>query len=131
MVTASEWAALIGFIAPLIVSFLNQEHWSSQVKQIVAIVVAALLGVLTVYLTGVPVNWHSIGTSVAVVYAVSQGIYALIWKPSGVAPAIESATSAPVKVDNTGVTVVDPATDDALALEMQAKGQLVPPTDTP
>lgn len=89
----ASWAALIGAMLPLLIAVVNRPQWTAQMKQIIGIAVAAIGGIGTVLASGNfdAQNW--LVTLVAVIGA-SQAAYALIWKPTKVAPKIEQATSA-------------------------------------
>jgi hypothetical protein len=88
----ASWAALIGAVLPILIAIVQQPRWSSQVRQVIAVGVAALGGVGTVLASGNfdAQNW--LVTLVAVIGA-AQASYALIFKPSGVAAKIEEKTS--------------------------------------
>ncbi|WP_030372352.1 hypothetical protein [Streptomyces rimosus] len=86
----------IGGLLPLLTAIVQRPHWSVGTKKIVAVVMAVVTGVITVISSGgldqFQHGWLTFGTVGAVV-AASQAAYDLIWKPSSLAPAIESATS--------------------------------------
>ncbi|WP_445520378.1 hypothetical protein [Streptomyces sp. NEAU-174] len=88
--------AQVGALLPLITALVQRPAWSAEVKKMVAVVLALVAGVITVATSG---GWEQFqhGTmtfaTITAVLAASQSTYDLIWKPSKVAPAIESATS--------------------------------------
>lgn len=88
--------AQVGAFLPLITAIVQRPSWSTEVKKIVAVVLALVAGVVTVATAG---GWeqfqHGTLTFAAImsVLAASQATYDLVWKPSKVAPAIESVTS--------------------------------------
>ncbi|WP_404949129.1 hypothetical protein HFP70_35695 [Streptomyces sp. ARC14] len=86
----------VGGLLPLVTAIVQRPHWSVQTKQLVAVVVALVAGVATVVSSGglaqFENGWLSIGT-IGAVLAASQAAYDLIWKPTSLAPAIESATT--------------------------------------
>lgn len=100
--TVATGSAVGGFL-PLLTAVVQRPHWSAQAKQLVAVAVALVAGVVTVISSGglsqFQDGWLSAGTLGAVV-AASQAAYDLIWKPSSLAPAIESATT-PTKASAT------------------------------
>lgn len=88
--------AQVGAVLPLLTATVQRPAWSTEVKKVVAVVLALIAGVATVAASG---GWGqfqhgalTLATLTAVLGA-SQTTYDLIWKPSKVAPAIESATS--------------------------------------
>ncbi|WP_031102290.1 hypothetical protein [Streptomyces sp. NRRL S-146] len=88
--------AQVGALLPLLTAIVQRPAWSTEVKKVVAVILALVAGVATVAVDG---GWEQFqhGTltfaTIAAVLAASQATYDLIWKPSKVAPAIESATS--------------------------------------
>lgn len=85
-------AALVGAFLPLLTAVVNNPRWTSQQRQIISALISLVVGVVVVVASGNfdPQNW--IVTLVAVVGA-AQAAYAFLWKPTKVAPAIETATS--------------------------------------
>ncbi|MEU7228945.1 hypothetical protein [Streptomyces chrestomyceticus] len=86
----------VGGLLPLLTAIVQRPHWSAGIKQIVAVAMALIAGVTTVISSGgldlLQHGWLTFGTIGAVI-AASQAAYDLIWKPSSLAPAIESATT--------------------------------------
>jgi hypothetical protein len=86
----------VGGLMPLVTAVVQRPEWSVRAKKTVAVVMALVAGVVTVAADGGLEQFqHGVPTlaTIAAVLAVSQSAHDLIWKPSGVAPAIESATS--------------------------------------
>ncbi|MFP3990979.1 hypothetical protein U9R90_26635 [Streptomyces sp. E11-3] len=88
--------AQVGAFLPLLTAIVQRPAWSADVKKVVAVALALVAGVVTVAASG-GVDQFQHGTltfaTLAAVLAASQSTYDLIWKPSKVAPAIESVTS--------------------------------------
>ncbi|MFI1201599.1 hypothetical protein ACH4VR_19470 [Streptomyces sp. NPDC020883] len=88
--------AQVGAFLPLITAIVQRPAWSRELKRVVAVVLALIAGVATVAVDG---GWEQFqhGTltfaTIAAVLTASQATYDLIWQPSKIAPAIESATS--------------------------------------
>ncbi|MGG7574076.1 hypothetical protein [Streptomyces sirii] len=88
--------AQVGALLPLLTAIVQRPAWSTEVKKVVAVVLALVAGVVTVAASG---GWEQFqhGTltfaTLTAVLAASQSTYDLVWKPSKVAPAIESVTS--------------------------------------
>ncbi|MGW0562965.1 hypothetical protein ACWDZ4_20655 [Streptomyces sp. NPDC003016] len=81
---------------PLLTAVLQRPQWSVRAKKIVAVVTALVAGVLTVVsVGGLEQFQHGLPTlaTIIAVLAASQSAYDLIWKPSRIAPVIESVTS--------------------------------------
>ncbi|MGW7596234.1 hypothetical protein [Streptomyces rubiginosohelvolus] len=86
----------VGGLRPLITAVVQRPEWSVRAKKIVAALMALLAGVATVASTnGLGQLQHGLPTlgTIGAVLAVSPSAHDLIWKPSGIAPAIESITS--------------------------------------
>ncbi|AWI32678.1 hypothetical protein [Streptomyces tirandamycinicus] len=86
----------VGTLLPLLTAIVQRPQWSVRAKQIVAVAMALAAGVVTVAsVGGLDQFQHGLPTlgTIATVLAASQSTYDLIWKPTRIAPAIESATS--------------------------------------
>ncbi|MER5301291.1 hypothetical protein ABT039_17715 [Streptomyces lasiicapitis] len=88
--------AQVGALLPLLTAIVQRPAWPAEVKKTVAVILALVAGIVTVAASG---GWDQFqhGTltfaTLATVLAASQATYDLIWKPSKVAPVIESVTS--------------------------------------
>lgn len=76
--------AVIAFFLPLLTSFVKRQNWSDQTKRVVALIVAAVVGVVNV---GVQEGWEFgadmlslVVFSIAEVYTVAQVAYQNFWK---------------------------------------------------
>lgn len=86
------WASALGYVLPLAIAFIAQPRWASWVKGAFMLVVAAGDGLGTAYFTD-QFHGKSVVTCVLVA-AIAIGVaYHTVWKPSGIAPAVERATS--------------------------------------
>lgn len=96
--TSQNWltisSLLVGVLTPAVVAVINHPIWEPQAKRIIAVVAAALLGVLTVIANGLftdfEVTTANLVTAVLAVIGASQTAYALLWKPTGAADSIET-----------------------------------------
>ncbi len=79
-------------LMPPAIALVNQARWNSQLKGLIALAVCALGALITVFLRG-PVHFADWRNTVVVVAAAALVSYRVWWKPSGMAPAIEAATS--------------------------------------
>lgn len=91
--TDSElWAAALGYVLPLAIAIVNQPRWSGAVKALFMLAVATIDGLGTTYFNG-EFSGKNIVTCILTA-AVAIGVaYHTVWKPSGIAPGIEHATS--------------------------------------
>ncbi|MBG7704906.1 hypothetical protein HCJ76_44295 [Streptomyces sp. MC1] len=88
--------SLTGSLLPPLTAIVQKPKWSANVKRIVAVIAAALGGIITVASTGGLNEFTQPITAlggIAAVIAASQTTYDLIWKPSKIAPTVEAATS--------------------------------------
>lgn len=85
----------VGALLPLLTSVVQQPRWSNRTRTVLAVIVSLVAG-LVAYVSQFGLNFSSVSNVVTVVVGVivlAAGTYQAIWKPSGVAPAIERATS--------------------------------------
>jgi peptidoglycan/LPS O-acetylase OafA/YrhL len=86
----------VGAVLPLLTAIVQRPAWSAQYKKIVAVITALVAGVVAVAVEG---GWdqfqHGKLTMATLlgVLAASQTSYDLVWKPSKLAPMIESLTA--------------------------------------
>ncbi|MER5482632.1 hypothetical protein ABT024_05360 [Streptomyces sp. NPDC002812] len=86
----------VGALLPLFTAIVQRPEWSVRAKKIVAVAVAFIGGVITVAsVGGLEQFQHGLPTlaTIGAVIAASQSAYDLVWKPSGIAPTVETATS--------------------------------------
>jgi hypothetical protein len=86
------WSAFVGFVLPNVVSLVNQAHWPSWVKGVVAILVSAAAAAVTTGLQG-GFTGRSFATSFVVVVSATLATYRLFWKPTGISDSVENATT--------------------------------------
>jgi hypothetical protein len=91
--TDSElWAAALGYVLPLAIAVINQPRWSGAVKALFMLLVATADGLGSAYFNG-EFGGKDIMTCILTA-AVAIGVaYRTVWRPSGIAPGIEAATS--------------------------------------
>lgn len=97
MDSIQTWAILLGLVTPFVVSFVAQPRWSATQKRVFSVVIAAVIGVGNLIVQGLLANFdwsfNGIVSSIVLVLGASQAAYSLLWKPTGVADAVEEATS--------------------------------------
>ena len=86
------WSLLVGFFSPLIISVIQQNRWTPRAKSLVAFLFYLVVGAVTAYFSGV-FTVTGLATAILVVFVTAANSYKALWKPTGAAPAIESATS--------------------------------------
>lgn len=92
MTDLAMWSMLVGFAAPPVVALVNSSNWRPWTRALVTAVICVLIGGMTAYLTGdlSGRRWISAALVVATAAILSYRAY---WRPSGIAPALERATS--------------------------------------
>lgn len=90
-----EWSTIVGFLMPALVSVINQVHWLSWQKALVALLASVVGGTVTALLnhnfTGA--SWV---TAIAIVFGSSQLFYHTWFKNSGISAAIEKKVNLPI-----------------------------------
>lgn len=95
--TAATNELLVGaFVLPLVLAVIMQADWSEAVRALVFAVACILTGVL-LHATDLH-DRASLSESIVLVLVSAGTLYKSFWKPSGVAPAIEIATTVNPKV---------------------------------
>ncbi|MEU1293071.1 hypothetical protein ABZ439_11655 [Streptomyces sp. NPDC005840] len=89
---AELWAAGLGFVLPPVIAIVNQPRWSGPVKALFMLAVATVVGLGTAYFNG-DFTGKPIVTCMLVAAVVIGTAYHTVWRPSGIAPGIEAATS--------------------------------------
>ncbi|MFZ3557226.1 hypothetical protein [Streptomyces sp. BH055] len=88
--------AQVGAFLPILTAVVQRPAWSAEVKRAVAVALALVAGVVTVLVAG---GWQQLQdgsqacTTILAVVAAAQATYDVIWKPTQIAPAVESITS--------------------------------------
>ena len=96
-VTNSVYYSLaIGSVLPGIISVIIKPSWSTRLQAVVAFVICLLASAGVVYATG-ETGGKDFVAVLAIVVTVTQSMYRAVWRPTGVSPAIEHATSGGVK----------------------------------
>lgn len=92
---SASWGLILGVVLPLLTAVVQQPNWSQGVRRLVAVVAAMAGGVLTALANGQVGSGQTVIQTVTAVLVAAQASYDLIWKPTGAARAIESATTRP------------------------------------
>lgn len=128
---------LAGLLAPFLTALINRPSWSSQLKQLVALVVAIVLGIIGLVLGGaisnVPATPAAWGIVLFSVIGISQTLYAVVLKTTGVGPALEKATSpkdAGLHVAGQPADISSLPSTPAAATDTTLRPPLADPTDT-
>lgn len=88
-----SWGLMLGVITPLLTAVAQQPRWSSRTRAIIGAIVSIAVGGVTCLAKGDITNGQTLLSTIAVVLVAAQATYSQLWKPTGVAGALENATS--------------------------------------
>ena len=85
---------VVGSLLPNIIAIVVQPSWRKETRGLVAFGICVAAGLLIALLQGDIGRGEDIAASVVAVLITSQVLYQALWRPSGIAPSLEQATSA-------------------------------------
>jgi len=100
--TTEQWAAIVGFIAPLVIAVIKQQRWDGKVNDALVFVLCVVFGLGTAWFGGELVNPACASLIeclmpafeiVGIVLVSAFAWYKMLWKAIGVDDAIVSRTS--------------------------------------
>lgn len=86
------WSALVGALLPPVVAAINQPRWPGSWRLVMTVVCCLIAAGVTCWVAGALAG-RTYASSVLVVLTATLATYHWAWRPSTIAPAIESATS--------------------------------------
>jgi len=86
------YSLLVGFFLPPVLAIVQQSSWSDRLRAVVAFAACLLAGAGVAYFQGDLTGKRFI-TGALVVMVTGLATYRNFWKPTGVAPAIETKTN--------------------------------------
>jgi hypothetical protein len=89
----AAWSAAVGFVLPLAIAVIQQRHWSTQLKSLVAFAICIIAAAVTVYFDGGKFDAGHLVESALIVFTLARASYAGLWKPIGVSDKIETKTT--------------------------------------
>ena len=92
MTNLAMWSLVVGFVSPITLSIIVQPGWSSRAQAVVAFIWAAPAGGLTAYFGGA-LNTQDLVSCILIVLVSAISFYKGFWKPTGISPAVENATT--------------------------------------
>lgn len=92
MTDLEMWSGLVAYLLPLVIALAQQPHLPNFVRVLITCVSCVVASVVTTALQG-ELDWTRWGHSALVVGIGTFAFYHGFWKPSGIAPAVENATS--------------------------------------
>lgn len=97
-VPLQDWQYLVGFFLPLLIAWLMKNGWSLATQSAVMFGVVTVVSLVTMYLQG-QLNDLRADTIVAKILGlmvITVVSYKGVWKPLGVAPAIQTKVASPL-----------------------------------
>jgi hypothetical protein len=85
-------SALVGALMPAAIALVTRRDWPAEAKGLVAAALCLAAAALIAYTQGA-LDAADLLRSFLIVFTLAQILYQTFWKPSGIAPAIEVATS--------------------------------------
>ena len=93
MLTNAElWAGALGYVLPPVIAIVAQPRWSGAVRALLMLFVATADGLGSAYFTDQFTGRSTVTCMLTAAIAIGVA-YHTVWKPSGIAPGIERATS--------------------------------------
>lgn len=86
------WNLIVGFVVPNLIAVVQQPKWNQTARAWFTIVACVIFGAGTAYFNE-QFNFGDIVGSILTMGVAAITFYKGFWKPTGVAPAIERATS--------------------------------------
>lgn len=86
------WALAVGFFSPPVISVIQRSRWSARTQSLVAFGFYLVVAAVTAYVAGLFTTGDILRLALLVFLAAGTS-YKTLWKPTGVSPAIEAATS--------------------------------------
>lgn len=86
------WSLIVGFALPPVLSVVQQSGWSDRLRAVVAFAACAVAGAGVAFFQG-DLTGKRFVEAALVVLVTALATYRNFWKPTGVAPAIETKTN--------------------------------------
>lgn len=92
MTDFAMWSLIAGACLPPVLAVIQQQHWRQQFRAAVAFLACTAVGAATAYFQGSLTGKRWVEAALIIGVA-ALSTYHGFWKPSGIAPKIEAATS--------------------------------------
>jgi len=86
-------SGVIGFLLPHVAAIIIQSHWKESFKSGLVFLLGCVAAVITCWAKGT-LNFSDWVASAGTIFVVARTSYAGLWRPTGIAPAIEAKTNA-------------------------------------
>jgi len=94
----TQIAALVGTFLPLLIAVIQKEKWAQWLRVGVALFACLIASVIVAYTKG-QLNLHDLATSAFLIFTLTKTTYLSVWKPSGIAPAIQNSTGGTLPIE--------------------------------
>jgi hypothetical protein len=92
MTDAQMWALVVGALLPPLIAVAERPTFPSWARAAIALVVSAVAGFVTVWIAG-DLNGKSVTSAILLTLIAAVSSYESLWRPTGIAPRVELATS--------------------------------------
>lgn len=93
MTSTDMWSLIVGFFLPVGIALVQQQNWKTAFRAIVGFLLCLVAAVGTVLIQVGSWDWHRWIQSALLIIVTAISTYEGFWKKTGIAPAIEHATS--------------------------------------
>ena len=93
MSNAAMWALIVSFFMPHVIAVVQQPGWSNGLRSVVTFVACVGAAIGTVLIQRGGWSWHDWVSSTLLILVTAIATYKGLWKPVGIAPAVEGSTS--------------------------------------
>lgn len=91
MTNLQMWSLIVGTLLPLVVAVVQRRTWPDWLRSAIMVAVSALAAAGTAYFQGDLTGRRFVEAGLVIIVA-TIATYQGLWKPTGVAPAIEAKT---------------------------------------
>jgi peptidoglycan/LPS O-acetylase OafA/YrhL len=93
MTALQMWSLIIGALAPIVIAWVQQPKWAEWLRAVVTVVFCLIVGSVNVWLNGDFAKASDWVAAVGLIFMAAITAYKGFWKPTGIAPKMEAATS--------------------------------------
>lgn len=86
------WSLVVGFLLPPVLAVVQQSSWSPRLRAVVAFAACAVAGAGVAYFQGSLTGQRFVEAGLLVLVT-AVATYRNFWKPTGIAPAVETKTN--------------------------------------
>jgi len=93
MTALQAWSAIIGFLAPIVIAWIQQPKWPDWLRAVVTFLFCLLVGAGNVWLNGDLSSGTDWVSAVGIIFVSAITAFKGFWKPTGIADKMEATTS--------------------------------------